>query len=48
MTSMNGSRQHREHFDLGDSKRPELQDDTNKKVSGKFKDETNSLSSRNS
>ena len=36
-------RQHREHFDLSDSKRPDLQDDTNKKVSGKFKDETNSL-----
>ena len=35
--------QHREHFDLSDSKRPELQDDTNKKVSGKFKDETNNL-----
>ena len=35
--------QHREHFDLSDSKRPELQDDTNKKTSGKFKDETNSL-----
>ena len=25
--------QHREHFDLSDSKRPELQDNTNKKVS---------------
>ena len=35
--------QHREHFDLSDSKRPGLQDDTNKKTSGKFKDETNSL-----
>ena len=35
--------QHREHFDLSDSKRPELQDDTNKKVSGCFKCETNSL-----
>ena len=35
--------QHREHFDLNDSKRADLQDDTTKKVSGKFKDETNSL-----
>ena len=35
--------QHREYFDLSDSKRPDMQDDTNKKVSGKFKDETNSL-----
>ena len=35
--------QHREHFDLSDSKRPELQDDTNQKVSGCFKCETNSL-----
>ena len=35
--------QHREHFDLSDSKRPELQDNTNMKVSVKFKDETNSL-----
>ena len=35
--------QHREHFNLSDSKRPDLQDDTNKKVSGKFKDDVNSL-----
>ena len=35
--------QHREHFDLSDSKRADLQDDTNKKVSGKFKDETSSI-----
>ncbi len=31
------------HFDLSDSKRPELKDDTNKKVLGKFKDEVHSL-----
>ena len=35
--------QHREYFDLSDSKRPDLQDDTNKKTSGKIKDELNSL-----
>ena len=35
--------QHREHFDLSDSKRPELHNDTNKKVVGKFKNETNSF-----
>ena len=28
--------QHRAYFDLSDSKRPELQDDTNQKVSGCF------------
>ena len=35
--------QHREHFDLGESKRPELQDHTNKKVVSKFKCEVNSF-----
>ena len=35
--------QHREHFDLSDSQGSELQDDTNKKTSVKFKAETNSL-----
>ena len=32
-----------EHFDLSDSIRPELKDDTNKQKPGKFKDELNSL-----
>ena len=31
------------HFDLSDSLRPDLKDDKNKKVLGKFKDEFNSL-----
>jgi hypothetical protein len=31
------------HFDLSESERPELKDNTNKKVLGKFKDENNSL-----
>ena len=35
--------QHRKHFDLSDSKRPELHNDTNKKVVGNFKNETNSF-----
>ena len=35
--------QHREHFDLSDSKRADLQDDTNKKVSGKMRSETNNF-----
>ena len=33
----------REPFDLSDSLRPDLKDNTNKKVLGKFKDEMNSL-----
>ena len=33
----------KEHFDLSDSSVPELKDNTNKKVLGKFKDEINSL-----
>jgi hypothetical protein len=36
-------KEHASYFDLSDSKRPELKDDTNKKVLGKFKDEMNSL-----
>jgi hypothetical protein len=32
-----------EHFDLSDSVRPDMKDNTNKKVIGKFKDEMNSL-----
>jgi hypothetical protein len=31
------------HFDLSESERPDLKDNTNKKVLGKFKDENNSL-----
>ena len=31
------------HFDLSDSLRPDLKDNTNKKVIGKYKDEMNSL-----
>ena len=33
----------KEHFDLSDSIRPDLKDNTNKKVLGKFKDEMNTL-----
>ena len=33
----------RAYFDLSDSLRPDLKDDTNKKALGKFKDEMNSL-----
>jgi hypothetical protein len=33
----------KEHLDLSDSQRPDLKDNTNKKVLGKFKDEMNSL-----
>jgi hypothetical protein len=36
-------KQNKHYFDLSDSKRPELKDDSNKKVLGKFKDEMNSL-----
>ncbi|MFM7989120.1 MAG: hypothetical protein ACKPKO_58385, partial [Candidatus Fonsibacter sp.] len=36
-------KQNKEHFDLSDSIRPELKDNTNKKVLGKMKDEMNSL-----
>ena len=32
-----------EHFDLSDSLRPNLKDNTNKKVQGKYKDEMNGL-----
>ena len=35
--------EHKQYFDLSDSKRPELKDDSNQKVLGKFKDELNSL-----
>ena len=31
------------HFDLSESERPDLKDNTNKKLLGKFKDENNSL-----
>jgi hypothetical protein len=37
------SKENKEYFDFSDSLRPDLQDDTNKKVLGKFKDEINSL-----
>ena len=37
-------KENREHFDLSDSIRPDLKDNTNKKVIGKIKDEMNSLS----
>ena len=33
----------RDHFDLSDSIRPDMKDNTNKKVIGKMKDEFNSL-----
>ena len=33
----------KEHFDLSDSIRPDMKDNTNKKVLGKFKDEMNTL-----
>ena len=36
-------RKNKNYFDLSDSLRPDLKDDTNKKVLGKFKDEINSL-----
>ena len=32
-----------EHFDLSDSLRPNLKDNTNKKIQGKYKDEINGL-----
>jgi hypothetical protein len=32
-----------QHFDLSDSKREDMRDNTNKKVLGKFKDEMNTL-----
>lgn len=35
--------EHKQYFDLSESVRPELVDNTNKKVLGKFKDEMNSL-----
>ena len=35
--------ENKHHFDLSDSKRPELKDDTNIKALGKFKDEMYSL-----
>ena len=36
-------KQNKQYFDMSDSKRPELKDNTNKKVLGKMKDEMNSL-----
>ncbi|MFM7989639.1 MAG: hypothetical protein ACKPKO_61030, partial [Candidatus Fonsibacter sp.] len=36
-------KQNKQHFDLSDSIRTELKDNTNKKVLGKFKDEMNTL-----
>jgi hypothetical protein len=33
----------KQYFDLSDSIRPEIKDNTNKKVIGKFKDEANGL-----
>ena len=37
------NKNNKQHFDLSDSKRAELKDNTNKKVLGKFKDECHSL-----
>ena len=36
-------KQNKDHFDLSDSARPDMRDNTNKKVLGKFKDEMSSL-----
>ncbi|MFM7984888.1 MAG: hypothetical protein ACKPKO_36765, partial [Candidatus Fonsibacter sp.] len=36
-------KQNKQYLDMSDSKRPELKDNTNKKVLGKMKDEMNSL-----
>ena len=40
---MIGSAANRAHFDLSDSKRVDLKDNTNTNVLGQFKDETSSL-----
>ena len=41
--STTGLKNNKHHFDLSDSIRPDMKDNANKKVLGKFKDEMNTL-----